>query len=434
MPSSHKPHISGSFLLVIALSYGLIKVPKRQWEQRNLGIILGYRYYLVKIYEENRRDAVLVLTDLYGVLAQLKERVANTSMVIDERTGALDSIFKQIPKEILPALKEAHENGVSRTIDYSRFLNKPMVTMPLIVEFNSLFQSALNDLIMADHLRRENLVEVYYYRRIQECINNGDSFVPDRFTEFKPKSLLFRVLAGSEYSYYKTYHFKWSLVKMIVLVILSTLVFLGQIQIYFNKPIVSSALSGLLELTDTFKYATVLLLVSSFFGYMVYVSCYSLFSVKIQGYYGFYAGRTDPTTLLTFVFYLSKLTYPLCYTTLFILLGESNHIKQTSFYSSIGDLSVVPILGYDIQHYLPILFLMLLVLFYFDYFSALLAQLGFRFYNFDNAGGKASHEELQGKKLAHEQENLFYEELRTIHQMGNQPDNMALLGEQLFLL
>ena len=419
---------------MIALSYGLIKVPKRQWEQRTLAIMLGYRYYLTKIYEENRRDAILVLTDLYGVLAKLKEKVANTSMVTDERTGALETIFKQIPKESLPGLKEAHENGVSRTQDYSRFLNKPMVTMPLIVEFNALFQGALNDLIMAEHLRRENLVDVYYFRRIQDCIGNGDSFVPDRFTEFKSKSLLFRVFQGSEYSYYKSDHFQWSLVKLILLVALSTLVFLGQIQIYFNKPIVSSAISGMLEMRDTFKYASVLLLVSGFFGYMVYVSCYSLFSIKIQGYYGFYPGRTDPTTLLTFVFYLSKLTYPLCYTTLFILLGESSHIKQTSFYSSIGDLSVVPILGYDIQHYLPILFLLLLVLFYFDYFSAMLAQLGFRFYNFDNAGGKASQEELQGKKLAHEQENLFYEDLRSSYGSGQQSDSVALLGEQLFLL
>ena len=408
-------------------------MPKRQWEQRNLKIILGYRYYLVKIYEDNRREAVLALTDLYGVLVLLKEKVANTSMVIDERTGALDTIYKQIPKEVLPALKEAHESGVSRTQDYSHFLTKPMVTMPLIVEFNSLFQSALNDLIMADHLRKENLVDVYYYRRIQECIDNGDQFIPDRFTTFKSKELIFKLANGFEYSYYKTFHFKWSMVKLTILIALSALVFLGQIQIYFNTPIVSKAMTGFFELRDTAKYASVLVLVSGFFGYMVYISCHSLFSIKIQGYYGFYPGRTDPTTLLTFVFYLSKLTYPLCYTTLFILLGDGNQIRQTSFYRSIGDLSVVPILGYDIQRYLPVLFMFLLILFYFDYFSLMLGHLGFRFYNFSNNSGQAPQEELQGKRMAAEQENMFYEELA--HQGDSlHTDNLALLGEQLYLL
>jgi LMBR1-like membrane protein len=419
---------------VIALSYGLIKVPKRQWEQRDLKIMLGYRYYLVKIYEDNRREAILALTDLYGVLVLLKEKVSNTSMVVDERNGALDAIYKQIPAEILPALKEAHESGVSRTQDYNRFLTKPMITMPLIVEFNTLFQSALNDLIMAEHLRRENLIDVYYYRRIKDCIENGDQFIPDKFTSFKAKDLLFKLFDGSEYTYYKKFHFKWSLINLGMLAALSGLVFLGQIQIYFNHPIVSKALTGLLVLHDTVKYASVLILVSGFFGYMVYVSCHSLFSVKIQGYYGFYPGRTDPTTLLTFVFYLSKLTYPLCYTTLLILLGESNQIEQTSFYSSIGDLSVVPILGYDIQRYLPVLFMFLLVLFYFDYFSLILAQLGFRFYNFNNNSGQASTEELQGKRIAHEYENLFYEELLSADKNNKQGDQIALLGQELYLI
>ena len=84
-------------------------MPKRQWEQRNLKIILGYRYYLVKIYEDNRREAVLALTDLYGVLVLLKEKVANTSMVIDERTGALDTIYKQIPHKNPPPLQKPHQ-------------------------------------------------------------------------------------------------------------------------------------------------------------------------------------------------------------------------------------------------------------------------------------------------------------------------------------
>lgn len=187
------------------------------------------------------------------------------------------------------------------------------------------------------------------------------------------------------------------------------MVFLGQLHMFFQYKPVSNFLEGLLfTQTESYVYS-VYFFVDVFFGYMTFISCYSLFSIKISGFYGFYSRQTDPITFLTFVYYMSKLTYPLCYTTLNILLGNTEAITRTSFHQTIGNLTVVPILGYDVPAYLPILFSLLLVLFFTDCFTHMLRVLGFNFYSFDEKAECSQTEE--GKRIATEYANLFYEEL-----------------------
>lgn len=173
------------------------------------------------------------------------------------------------------------------------------------------------------------------------------------------------------------------------------------------KPISEFLGSILFHQNESFVF-TVYFFVDIVFGYMAFVSCYSLFSIKIFGFYGFYPRQTDPITFLTFVYYMSKLTYPLCYTTLYILLGNTDAITRTSFYQSIGNLKVIPILGYDLPKYLPFLFVLLLLLFLTDCFTHILRMIGFKFYMFKE---QECTQVEEGKRIATEYANLFYEEL-----------------------
>lgn len=198
------------------------------------------------------------------------------------------------------------------------------------------------------------------------------------------------------------------MVKFAVLIALSLMVFLGELHMYFQYKPVSEFLGSLLFHKNESYVFSVYFFVDIVFGYMAFVSCYSLFSIKIFGFYGFYPRQTDPITFLTFVYYMSKLTYPLCYTTLYILLGNTEAITRTSFYQSIGNLQVVPIFGYDLPKYLPFLFVVLLVLFLTDCFTHVLRIVGFKFYNFEE---KECTQVEEGKRIATEYANLFYEEL-----------------------
>lgn len=118
--------------------------------------------------------------------------------------------------------------------------------------------------------------------------------------------------------------------KLAVFVVLSALVFIGQVQMFsiFGQKLLSKFLSKIIFFDTQF---TTFIIVGLIFGYMSFLSAYSIFSIKIPGFYGFYRKKTDPVTYLSFVYYFSKLIYPLCYTTLIILVSGSREFEQTSF-------------------------------------------------------------------------------------------------------
>jgi hypothetical protein len=53
----------------MALSYGLIRVPQKVWQNRNLTLMLGFLYFKIKKLQENRKDAMYELETQYAVLA-----------------------------------------------------------------------------------------------------------------------------------------------------------------------------------------------------------------------------------------------------------------------------------------------------------------------------------------------------------------------------
>ena len=67
MLSSLLAHPSGTLILLTALSYGLIRMPKRAWERRDLDVISGYCYFHIKEYQENLNEKYYNLESQYGV-------------------------------------------------------------------------------------------------------------------------------------------------------------------------------------------------------------------------------------------------------------------------------------------------------------------------------------------------------------------------------
>lgn len=311
---------------------------------------------------------------------------------------------------IPPSMAKHLELTISLNPDYakSKFVANPVVTLETIVEFNYYFRNSIWEFEMCDHLNDKTLVSTYYYTQVLRCIEQGKPFTEDRFTKFKSRSPVFILFKGYETPYYKFIHTPWTMAKFFLLIGLSCLIFLGELHMYFQYQPISNFLSSLLFTKDDSKVFSIFFFVDLYFGYLAFVSLYSLFSVQIFGFYGFYRRQTDPITFLTFVYYMAKLTYPLCYTTLFTLLGNTDRLQRTAFYQSIGNLTVVPVLGYDLPSYLPVLFLLLLVLFFTDCFSHALKALGFRFYDFTE---QECEQVEEGRRIATEYADLCYEDL-----------------------
>ena len=183
-------------------------------------------------------------------------------------------------------------------------------------------------------------------------------------------------------SWFKYCHFPVSFIKLIVFAFLSVLVLFSQLHLFFKSDSVQNMILEMVFYQGKTQVYMLYTVVGVFFGYMIVVSIYSIFSIKIFGFYGFYYHNTDIVTFLSFVYYAGKLTYPLCYTVLYAVLGNSNLLKKTAFYNTIGNLKAVPVLGYDVPSYLPILFIFLSVCFIFDCFKKVLKCLGFKVYDY----------------------------------------------------
>jgi len=420
----------GMIVLICALSYGLIRVPMQAWENRDLKIILGYHYFMTKAHHEAKKESIYSLEVQYSILTELKNKVEKVITADDPRPQVLEKMQESIPISILKHLEM--NLGLNKDYMRSKYLKKQFVTMQDLVDFNYYLKSAIWDYEMCDHLYDKNLINVYYYSRIQECIEQGDKFVEDKFTPFKQRELLFKIIPGFEYSWYRRWQKLFAFVMLIVLTGLSALVFLGELHMYFQFAFVANCLDSILYFGGTYQLYVIFFFVLIFFGYMIYVSCYSIFSIKIFGFYGFYPHKTDPLTYLTFVYHMSKLTYPLCYTTLYILLGRSHHLEDTGFYRSIGNLKVIPVLGYDLPTYLPFLFFLLVILFLFDCFGKVLKPFGFEFYDYKLESKSAQVED--GQRIATEHRNLFYEELLEKEREQAKGGKVVILAERMLLL
>ncbi len=239
-------------------------------------------------------------------------------------------IFSTIPKQIEERIKRV--NKFNDTGVRSKYLKETVLTERLLVEFNGELRSAISNYEMTDHLCDQNTIDVFYYQRVQHCLEKEDKFTPDRYTQFKDREFLFRLFPGFEYYWYKYCQLVWSLFKFVLLVGVSAAVFMGQFHMFFQFKVMAEFINSLLYSDTQSQVYSVLFFVDIYFGYMIIVSCFSLFSIKILGFYGFYHKKTDQLTFLNFIFYMSKLTYPLCYTTLFTLLGNSPNLARTAFY------------------------------------------------------------------------------------------------------
>ena len=55
-------------MLIFALSYGLVRVPKSAWEQRSIKILLNYRYFQIKSYHDQKKVALDNLETQFAVI------------------------------------------------------------------------------------------------------------------------------------------------------------------------------------------------------------------------------------------------------------------------------------------------------------------------------------------------------------------------------
>lgn len=114
-------------------------------------------------------------------------------------------------------------------------------------------------------------------------------------------------------------------------------------------------------------------------SYMVGMVYFSMFRMKISGWYGLYSDHhTDTASLLWCASVLARLTAPLCYH--FIRLID---VRRTSFETFYGDMDVVPVVGNSLNQVFPCFIAVLCMLNLLNVFPKFLECLGLGGVEFD---------------------------------------------------
>lgn len=302
---------------------------------RDIRLIFGFHCFHIKQYQVDQRDALIDLATEYSV-NKIHQTLEHIRLKVKEQPeneiqlAALELIEKTIPVTIASEVKRGWKSNSEAK--RSKFLKKPIITLDTIIEFNGYMQASIHQYEMAEHIYDTNMMEAYYYQTAMDCINQGRNMPPLKFEKFRTKELFFRMFPRFELPYYRYLHFPKSLLIVIIFATLSGVVILAELHLFFKYKAVSTFITDTIFYQGQTQVYMLYLIVGTFFGYMIFISIYSIFSMKIWGFYGFYVRKTDPVTFLSFAYYMAKLTYPLCYTVLYATLGESSLLRMTSFY------------------------------------------------------------------------------------------------------
>jgi len=129
--------------------------------------------------------------------------------------------------------------------------------------------------------------------------------------------------------------------------VLSVVIVLGQLTMFSNSWSLS-LLSLLFKKGHGFGATQLLCIVP--LGYMVCTAYWSVFRLKVAGWYGLYSNHnTDTSSLLWCSSILARLSAPLCYHFLLLI-----RVKDTEFQEMMGQMNVVPVLGESFNELFPI--------------------------------------------------------------------------------
>eukprot|EP00736_Rhodelphis_marinus_P002976 Rmarinus@m.26199 len=126
--------------------------------------------------------------------------------------------------------------------------------------------------------------------------------------------------------------------------------------------------------------------------YNAFCCYYSLFRMQFFNLYRLVPGHSDSVSLLFNALFVCRITGPLCYN-FYVLIDETDEVDEprVSFFTVVGNMSEVPIIGSKFQLYFPITLGVLVVLNYFDVVGKVLRLFGRQQFSFRETDFESEH-------------------------------------------
>mmetsp|Transcript_12939 Transcript_12939/g.22534 ORF Transcript_12939/g.22534 Transcript_12939/m.22534 type:complete len:479 (+) Transcript_12939:3-1439(+) len=187
--------------------------------------------------------------------------------------------------------------------------------------------------------------------------------------------------------------------------LLSTVVVLGQLTLFADGWHLS--MLSLLFRQDHGPWLTQVLCLIPL-AYVAYTAYFSIFRLKVSGWYGLYGNHnTDAGSLLWCASILARLAAPLCYHFLLLI-----RVQGTTFQAFMGQMNIVPVLGASFNQVFPCLIALLCCCNIFNVYSRFLQCFTLGVMDFELGAGAGGDDPLgDGKQLVDRERRRRAEEI-----------------------
>jgi len=375
---------SGIVLIILCLSYGLVYVPKRCFQQTRPGLNLQTHQFQAAMIQDQRTRLLFRVTDLIKDVQCILLRDDITPS--DKQT--LRKILEIAPEHMVQEVTQMlRSTNLPTTGDYDNFTNEKMA------QLHKRMKKRVKELERLENKWDHTVSHALFLQDIMDSRNPTEwrtkpSYRPSDSQKYE------RLLSALEWVWHKYLSKVFFFLAGFALVAASALVFVAEILNFGNLHILnieSFVVSG----SGAVAKSQVLCLIPLFYiSVCVYVA---LFNMKLAGRYGLYPNNhTDAPSLVFFSVNFSRVSAPLVLNFLQML-----KLKGTAFQYVMGEVNF----AYSFMRYFPLLLLVLIICNVFNVYGRILNNFGLGRFKFDEETTRDRVEE--GKILLNKGKNFL---------------------------
>ena len=377
--STNLANMFGLFLIVLLLSYSLVKFPKYLHRYYNNSIRIKYLEWSFAKIEDKLEDTKETLKTYMYVIQSTLFKIKMLSKELND----LENEIKIIYDDII-------ENNNIYEININKFISdsEPVESVNKLIEINSIIKTLKSTIVVLKYQKIKIFEEWVKIKSALALSNeyNDDSDLTltlnhNSLNDFEPINL-----KKNEILYILKIRPILILIIEIILITFCVLIFISEITLFLKKYTSFSLFGSLINLFSNNLFLLHFAIFLPIF-FMFFLCFFTLFNMKISGYYGMYGNRhTDSQSILFISSLMCKICFSLCLNVAEmiaydsenppILLQKFMNIKETKY------------LNYDIYKYFslfcPLLMIVLVSLNYYNAFGRLMNAAGMNSFDVDS--------------------------------------------------
>lgn len=378
-------NVYGMLILIAALGWGLVEVPRQVWYHGDMNRELRFAGFMTDANLQGIEDAK---TELATVVVIIRKLQAGVQQLDASLLVYAQKMIALCPMDFEPRMQ-------SYVTDAEAELAIDKQTRSSLAWLHRRLFKAIFEMEVQEHLYERNLKQAFFVQDVLKNKNNPDRIIRSVLRP-PPTTAIGKLLGTMAWWWYVRIAPIGLRCLAIVLGIVSLLVVWSECVMFlmrYHRDQILSVFALILQAPGMGTGVWLQLFTFLPVFYISWCAYYSLFKLQIMTYYRMHPGVSSQNSLLFSAAYLARLATPLCYNYLHII--HQSETKDTSFSIIMGDLEIVPFFGETFNTIFPI-FVVALCLFNLCHgYSLVLKWLDVPQFAYDSAENSTTAQGLQ---------------------------------------